>query len=636
MRERIASERLVELQSVAEDALQGRILLFSRWKADFGMPIDWHIHPQTRLRWNPDSYWSKSLSGGSRVGDIKLTWEVARFPQVYHLARYAAFFPEAREELYEEVAGQVGSFATENQFGYGVHWNSGQEIAFRLLAWLFGLQILGKGGDRDSEMHHQISRQLYLGALQIEAHIDYARFAVHNNHLLSEALGLMVAGLLLPDQARAPRWRDYGWELLDEAADRQFYEDGGYIQQSHNYHRVALQDLLWAASFARAAGLKPSSKWLEAMGRSVDFLVPQQNPDDGRLPNYGSNDGALPGIFSTCDYSDFRPTLQAASLAARGERLYEPGPWDEEAAWLLGPGSLDAPVVKKNRSSVAFWGTGFHVMRGKDESSFGVLRCGSIRDRFSQIDMLHLDVWWKGQNVLIDGGSYLYNGPTAWHNYFVRTASHNTVTVAGRDQMLHYRKFKNLYWTETKLLRFEQKAGVVLAEGEHYGYRRLLGEPVHRRSVLLVGEDLWVVVDWVRSGQPHPARLHWLGGEYPHRSRCAGAELLLDTPKGPFTIQVLDLEARPMQSTIVAGQEEPPRGWHSRYYGERRPTPSLAVELPPSKDHCWISLLGANQPRIRRNRGMYVVENDRVSANFTLEDGSMSVVSVSKNGAESP
>jgi asparagine synthase (glutamine-hydrolysing) len=107
------------------------------------------------------------------------------------------------------------------------------------------------------------------------------------------------------------------------------------------------------------------------MERSLDFLLAHQNPGDGRLPNYGANDGALPCVLSTCDFSDFRPTLQAVSVATRSERVYEPGPWDEEAAWLFGRAALDeAPLRPPARRSVAFRDTGYYVLRGRDPRNF--------------------------------------------------------------------------------------------------------------------------------------------------------------------------------------------------------------------------------------------------------------------------
>ena len=86
-------------------------------------------------------------------------------------------------------------------------------------------------------------------------------------------------------------------------------------------------------------------------------------------------------------------------------------------------------------------------------------RCGTLRDRFSQIDMLHLDVWWRGQNVLVDGGSYLYNGPAAWHEHFMGTAA--TTRVARRrprpDAPLP--PLQDPLLDQARLLRFEDARG---------------------------------------------------------------------------------------------------------------------------------------------------------------------------------
>ena len=317
-----------------------------------------------------------------------------------------------------------------------------------------------------------------MAPITYERHIEYARKAVYNNHLLSEAFGLLLAAELLPAAPRAARWRATGLDLLVEQADRQFYPDGGYIQQSHNYERVALQVYLWAVALLGAAGKSVPETWRSALARGVDFLHAQQNGVDGRLPNYGSNDGALVSPLTSCDYADFRPTLQAASIAARGERLYQPGPWDEEAAWFLGAKALEAPVRRAHRASVSFGETGFHVLRGADEASFATFRCGTVRDRFSQIDMLHLDVWWRGENVLVDPGSYLYNGPRRGTTHFTRTAATTRWRSTARpDAPLP--SIQEPLLDEGEVVRFEDAGSHVIAEGEHYGYRRHPGACVH-------------------------------------------------------------------------------------------------------------------------------------------------------------
>jgi asparagine synthase (glutamine-hydrolysing) len=272
--------------------------------------------------------------------------------------------------------------------------------------------------------------------------------------------------------------------------------------------------------------------------------------------------------------------------------------------------------------------TGYHVLRGKDPRSFGAFRCGSILDRFSQIDMLHLDVWWRGQNVLIDGGSYLYNGPSRWHNHFLRTGSHNTVQVDGAEQMPHIRQFKTILPTAASLLRFEDYPDWACCEGEHYGYMRDR-DSVHHRSVLFVKDDLWVVVDTVTGSGWHSARLHWLAGDYPYQFDPLNSELSLETPLGDFGVAVLDGSGKPFQNCdVVKGDDVTPRGWTSRYYGEKAPVPSLVATTSGSPPLVFVSVLCPGRPAISVDETSWSIHTPETNVRFRIEDGRFENISV--------
>ncbi len=599
VRHLISPPNLSALAFQASEATRGRILCFGKWVADFGNPIDWHRNPLNQNRWRADAHWSHVLAGEKRVGDVKLNWEAARFPQAYSMARCAALFPETAPDLSAAFLSQVQNFLECNPTGKGIHWSSGQEMALRLMAWLFGLNVFFHNETIPADLQTQLGKHISACGAHIARHIEYARESVYNNHLLSEALALYIAGRALPDVEAAPVWVSEGRRLLEQEANCQFYPDGSYIQQSHNYHRFAIQIYLWALAFATSHSDPIPPDWIRALERSLDFLLAHQNPADGRLPNYGANDGARPLPLSSCDFSDFRPTLQAASIMIRHERIYGPGPWDEMAAWFGGPSALEVPLRKAKQTSVSFSHTGHHVLRGRQPENFAAFRCGTIIDRFSQIDMLHLDVWWHGHNVLADPGSYLYNGPEEWHDHFLRTEGHNTVQVDGRDQMLHYRKFKCLYWTKAKLLRFDDNEDWALCEGEHYGYQRHPGRSVHHRSVLFVKDELWIVVDRIGGSGSHRVRLHWLGGDFPYRTSEGGPTgLQLITPDGPFHIGVFNAAGGPISSETLAGRDDPPRGWISRSYAEKVSAPSLSVELSGRLPLTMVSILGPHVPLV--------------------------------------
>jgi asparagine synthase (glutamine-hydrolysing) len=629
LRSLIPEEEARRLASLASEATRGRIQCFGRWMADFGSPVDWHRDPTNGNRWPADLHWSKIFRLGNEIGEIKFVWEAARFPQAYLMARAATVAPDSAPLLAAVLRSQIENFMQRNPLGLGVHWASGQEIALRLLAWLFGMHVFSSQPTWPESFQNAIIHHLGASGAHIASHIEYARDAVYNNHLLSEALGLYAAGCLLRGSP-ADRWRRDGFDILVEQADRQIYADGAYIQQSHNYHRVAMELYVWAAAFRRRNGEPVPRQWLAAMERSLDFLLAHQNPDDGRLPNYGSNDGSNPVLLASADFSDFRPILQTLSVATRGERIYETGVWDEMPMWFFGPDVLKLPLRNPDRISVSFAPTGYHVLRSSETDSFCAFRCGSIRDRFSQIDMLHADVWWRGENVLVDAGSYLYNGPRRWHNHFLRTASHNTIRIDGQDQMLHVRQFKTLYPTEARLLRFEDHPEWAICEGEHYGYRRI-GECVHRRSILFAKEEaLWVVLDSITGAGAHEACLHWLAGPYDYEFDEPAARLRLKTPKGPFSLTVLDAEGAPVSTASVTSGAggKAPRGWLSRYYGEKVPVPSLFASQSKPMPLTFVTLLAGGIPRASLSGDVWSVTSGENVLRFRIEDGSFANVTV--------
>ncbi len=625
VRPRLSDEALATLRERADRATRGIVHCFGRWEANHGQPFDWHLNPTNGQRWNPSAHWSDALRDGDRVGDIKLTWEAARFPQAFHLARAAALFPADRDRYFAAFSSQVRGFLRDNPYPLGVHWFSNQEATIRLHAWLFALSVFSGLSCDVGELSVEVSRYAAQVGHHTERELPYAERAVYNNHLIAEAAGLFLVAWMRPELPDARRWRERGLALLDEQADRQVYPDGGYINLSHNYHRVIAQDYLLAWRFVRAAGVREMpSPWRRALTTSLDFLVAHQNPADGRLPNQGANDGSLPRVLSTCDFSDYRPTLQALSLGLRGERLYPEGPWDEEPAWLLGAAALDAPLHEPSRRSVSFGHTGYHVLRtAADPTTFAALRCGTVRDRFGQIEMLHLDAWWRGENVLVDGGTYLYNADHRYHDHFLRTESHNTVMVDGRDQMLHFRRFKYLYRTPARLLRFETRPGLTLMVGEHSGYARFDGGCVHRRAVTLLDDGTMLVVDRITGSGDHSARLHWLGGPYPYTADPEGGAMTLHTPKGDYGVAVFDDRGRSLPATVVAGQDDPPRGWLSRGYAVKEAVASLAVERRGSTPLEFVTVLGEGPLAVAVEGDQWRVSTPGTTHRLRWQDGTL-------------
>lgn len=627
-----------QLKQRADDAARGRILCFGSWFAEFGDPIDWFLYPATGRKWSANIHCSRALDEIGHIGDIKLTWEVARFPHAYAMARAAVCFPDEAARWGESLARQIEQFVKANPVGQGLHWHAGLEVSLRSFSWLFACHVFHAAGVWSDEFVRFVAEALLSAAQHVERQFEFAKGAVSNDHLIAEALMLYVCGLLLPGTPQAARWKRDGLEVLVREADRQVYPDGGYFMLSHNYHRDVLQMYLWAIGFhERNDGPAPES-WRRMLDRSLNFLTAQQNPDDGRLPNFGYNDGSQLHELSVCEFADFRPTLQAISVVARGERLYAPGAWDEEATWWSGSATSAMPQREPSRTSVSFDETGLAVLRSDAPNTFVTFRCGSLRDRFGQIDMLHADVWWRGINVLADGGSYLYNGPQEWHRHFVGGVSHNTLTVDGQDQMLHWRRFKTLYRTPARVLRFETVAAGVIYEGEHTGFQRLRHPCTHRRAILLTKSGLCVVVDHVFGSSPEPrdVRVHWQGGPLPWEFDAAANRLSLQTDAGPYFISVHVANGEALSVNAVAGQASPPRGWVSRAYAEKTPAPSLVASWTGTLPFTCVTVMNGDPCHVTSTGSAYSIVTPELFVEFTLQDGRLVTVATSPITANSP
>ena len=301
-----------------------------------GWPVDFNRDPLHGVAWPTGQSRRSYRQFDPRYKDLKCVWEASRFQVGFLLGRDATRDPASPAGgLFWDLLDQ---WARQNPFGSSAQWVCGQEATFRLMSWLFAACALVDSPDARPDRYHRLTELAYLTGRLIEDNIVYAR-SQKNNHAISEAAGLWTLGLLFPELRRAGGWREWGRRVICEEVARQIQPDGSYVQHSLNYHRVMLDDLLWAMQLGRLHG-DPLAEIRAPMGKALAWLLAMIEPSTGQVPNYGSNDGALILPLSTCDYTDFRPIAQAAHFALHGTRAFPPGPWDEQMVWLAGPESL--------------------------------------------------------------------------------------------------------------------------------------------------------------------------------------------------------------------------------------------------------------------------------------------------------
>lgn len=230
------------------------------------------------------------------------------------------------------------------------------------------------------------------------------------------------------------------------------------------------------------------------------------------------------------------------------------GPWDEDLLWLFGSEAIDAPRKPTARASTARHAGGYYTLRGKE--SWALTRCHTYRTRPGQADMLHLDLWWRGLNILRDAGTFCYNCPPPWNRYFRSTTAHNTVSVNGADQMTKGPRFMWFDWTAARLLehRSAPPEGTEVWRGEQYGYRRRYGM-VHRRVVTRVGDSRWIIADRLEGTGTCEIALHWHLIDAPWSWEAEGRELRLDLSAGSVWIRLACGDGAEPGAAVVRGLE---------------------------------------------------------------------------------
>ena len=131
-------------------------------------------------------------------------------------------------------------------------------------------------------------------------------------------------------------------------------------------------------------------------------------------------------------------------------------------------------------------------------------------------------------------------------------------------------------WSHGKVL----KHGENLWQGEHNGYKPV----THKRTVIALNGDRWLVVDHLYDTQPHHYALHWLLNDFPYEQQENLILLSLDSVK--YKVQVGLVHGKSVFS-VVRGDPNSTRGWRSQYYGEKEPAISAMLETDQPRVCFW-------------------------------------------------
>jgi hypothetical protein len=469
---------------------EGKLIFFNSIEFNIGKNYDWITNPDTGYRYDINKHWTEIADFSKEAGDIKYVWEKSRFSYLYDIIRYDYHF---EEDCAGFVFSEIISWINANPINCGPNYRCSQETSLRVLNWTFALYYYRNSAFLTEEVFDKIQFAVYWQMEHVYKNIDFSRIAVRNNHAITETLTLYLIGLLYPQFPNADKWKQKGKAWFEEEIAYQIYDDGTFLQFSINYHRVVVQLLTWAIVLSEKNNESFAQIVFDRAQKSIEFLRTCMVEENGYLPNYGANDGALFFKLNDAAYRDYRPCLDALSNALKINFSFEKG--SEDIYWY-GLSNQANEIWKPKYGIHCFDKGGYYIFREPNSLTF--IRCGNHKDRPSQADNLHLDVWYKGENVLLDAGSYQYNTDEETLRYFMGTESHNTIMLDNYDQMKKGPRFIWYNWTQRKEVIIEETDDTYYFKGSVYAFNYVSKKILHQREIIKInGEPKWTIKDTI-------------------------------------------------------------------------------------------------------------------------------------------
>jgi hypothetical protein len=498
----------------ADEIVKGRFDLLGHRGLEFGDPIDWHLDPLSGMRASLDHWSQIDHLDVDAVGDHKVIWELNRHQHFLTLGR--AYWYTQNERYPQVFATQMLDWMAQNPPKIGINWVSSLEIAFRAISWLWGLYFFRYSNALTPEIFQQIVAFLYVHARHLEAYLS--TYYSPNTHLTGEALGLYYLGTLFCEFRRAPRWRAIGLRILTEELQRQIRSDGAYFEQSTHYHRYTVDIYTHLVVLLQANGCALPPELQHRLIALLDHTMYLTKPD-GRSPIVGDDDGGRLLALDDRQNCDCRSCLSTgASLFGRSDYKYVAGGLAEETLWLLGAGSIQAfdalPAIAPRETSRGYPVSGYYVMRDGWTAASNYMLIdggphGSLGGGHAHADALSFELAAGGRSVLLDPGTYTYVASPTLRDHFRSSRAHNTLTVDGQSSSTPCGPFSWSHVANTTVHTWICQDRFNFFDGMHDGFARLDPPAWHRRRVLFLKGDYWVLWDQVMGAGAHRCDLHF-------------------------------------------------------------------------------------------------------------------------------
>jgi hypothetical protein len=456
--------------------------------------INWNYDPDDKKEWEKKIYDERRITYPVSPKDPKIVWELNRHQYFFILAK--AFYLTGDEKYAAEVFSHMTGWIKENPFGIGINWASPLEISIRLINWIFAIDLLQESLCF-SEHKDIIHKSIYSQIIYLSKNLSIDR-VVRTNHLLGELAGLFFASMIFKFRG-GDKLRKKALSLFEKELNRQTFEEGISREQSTSYHRFIVDFMILIFITCQRFNIDISERFGQKLERMLEYLMYITMPD-GKIPAIGDSDDGRGFKLSSDDFWNMRSHLSSGCvLFNRGDMKFVSQKFYEESYWLLGNNGLNKfdsilPHPPLNLIN-GYQEAGHYIIRSswEKEADFLFIRAGEFGmggDGFSSHshdDLLSPIICLSGQSILVDSGTYVYNGNDLERNKFKSSRAHNIISwkngISQPKQNFGWTKTYNAKllsaYFDNKILRFEFNIDAVP------GYKRAVTYDKIKRSFII-------------------------------------------------------------------------------------------------------------------------------------------------------
>ena len=294
---------------------------------------------------------------------------------------------------------------------------------------------------------------------------------LQGNHLFENLKTLFWAGCTF-QSTEATRWQRWAARHLLRQLHEQILADGGHYERSPMYHAQILEGCLDLLNIQSAwMGLYPALATLlvRKTSQMLAWLETMSHPD---------------GEIALCNDAAFHVAPAPTLLLDYGRRL--------GCSW-------STPDCCTHLEA-----SGYVVLRSRGH--YMVIDIGPLgpdhQPGHGHCDLFSFEWSLAAQRIICDTGVYAYQDQVM-RPYVRATAAHNTVRLDGAEQSEIWQEFRVARRAYPEMTSVDVGAdGTLRVVGQHHGYRRLVGQPVHRREFEFRHGNL-VLLDTVTGNGTH-------------------------------------------------------------------------------------------------------------------------------------